>query len=77
VGGNLREGDIYCVISNEVKQSHKSKFRLIHLPVRVRTQTGRFTPRNDNDEFNETGQYVYICILIYIIDKLYIYDVLY
>jgi hypothetical protein len=36
------------VIANEVKQSHSSKFRLLSLPVRVRTQTGRFTPRKDN-----------------------------
>ena len=41
-GGNRREGDIDCVIANEVKQSHKSKFRLL----------SRFTPRNDIDEFN-------------------------
>jgi hypothetical protein len=41
-GGNRREGDIDCVIANEVKQSHKSKFRLLR----------RFTPRNDNEGFN-------------------------
>ncbi|MCK4545218.1 hypothetical protein KAU43_06730, partial [candidate division WOR-3 bacterium] len=33
------------VIANEVKQSHKSKFRLLR----------RLTPRNDIDGFNETG----------------------
>ena len=48
-----------CVISKEVKQSHKSECRLLRLPVRVRTQTGRFTPRNDIDGFNLIGKYVY------------------
>ena len=36
------------VLANEVKQSHKSKCRLLRLPVRVRTQTGHFTHRKDN-----------------------------
>jgi hypothetical protein len=39
-----REGNIDCVIANEVKQSHKIKFRLLR----------RSTPRNDIDRFNET-----------------------
>ena len=42
------------VIANKVKQSHKSKFRLLRLPVHY-TQTGRSTPRNDNDGFSGTG----------------------
>jgi hypothetical protein len=44
-GGNRREGDIYCVIANEVKQSHKSKYRLLR----------RFTPRNNNFGHSETN----------------------
>jgi hypothetical protein len=40
-----------CVIANDVKQSHKSEFRLLCLPVHY-TQTGRFNPRNDIDGFN-------------------------
>jgi len=35
------------VIGNEVKQSHKIKYRLLRLPVRFRTQAGRFTSLND------------------------------
>jgi hypothetical protein len=34
-------------IIERVKQSHKSKFRLLRLPVHY-TQTGRLTSRNDN-----------------------------
>jgi hypothetical protein len=44
-GGTIENN---LVIANEVKQSHKNKFRLLRLPVRVRTQTGHFTPRNYN-----------------------------
>jgi hypothetical protein len=44
-GGTIENN---LVIANEVKQSHKNKFRLLRLPVRVRTQTGYFTPRNYN-----------------------------
>ena len=51
-GGNRREGEIYCVNANKVKQFHKSIFRLLYLPVRVRTQTDRSPPRNDNYGLN-------------------------
>jgi hypothetical protein len=47
------------VIANKVKQSYKSRIRLLRLPVHY-TQTGRFSPRNDNNEFSETGTYIYI-----------------
>jgi len=69
-GGNRREGEIDCVIANEVKQSHKSKFRLLCLPVHY-TQKGRSTSRNDIDGFNETGKYVhtYLIYILIVFDK--------
>ena len=39
-GGNRREGEIDCVIANEVKQSRKSKFGLLRRSLIVMTLTG-------------------------------------